>query len=79
MFMLPKSILHSNRQYMKALNLERFIPSRLKVHLIAIQINVVSRIFLKSRSYLSPLDFFAGGGRDSSRYSPISRRRVPRG
>ena len=39
------------------------IPNRLKVYLIAMQINAVSRLFLKSRSY-SIIDFFAGGGRE---------------
>jgi FkbM family methyltransferase len=38
------------------------IPNRLKIYLIAMQINAVSRLFLKSRSY-SIIDFFAGGGR----------------
>ena len=34
---------------MKTMNLERFIPNRLKVHLFAWQINAILRIFLKSR------------------------------
>jgi len=48
---------------MKIMNLHRFIPNRLIVHLIAMQVNVSSRIFLRSRS-LTLLNLFAGGGRE---------------
>lgn len=49
--------------FMKIMNLHRFIPNRLIVHLIAMQVNVSSRIFLRSRS-LTLLNLFAGGGRE---------------
>jgi hypothetical protein len=49
---------------MKIMNLHRFIPNRLIVHLIAIQVNVGSRMFLRSRSLSTLLNLFAGGGRE---------------
>jgi hypothetical protein len=46
------------------MNLDRFIPDRLKVHLIAMQVNAISRIFLSSRKLPPLLDLFGGGGRE---------------
>jgi FkbM family methyltransferase len=45
------------------MNLGRFIPNKLKAHIIGIQINTVSRVFLSAESLLSllVLDLFGGG------------------
>jgi FkbM family methyltransferase len=49
---------------MEIMNLDRFMPNRLKIHLIAMQVNAVSRVFLRSRKLLPLLDLFGGGGRE---------------
>jgi len=40
------------------------MPNRLRVHLIAMQVNAVSRVFLRSRKLLPLLDLFGGGGKE---------------
>jgi FkbM family methyltransferase len=44
------------------MNLDRFMPSRLKVHIIAMQINAISRIFLGGEKRI--IDLFSRGGRE---------------
>jgi hypothetical protein len=44
------------------MNLDRFMPSRLKVHIIAMQINAISRIFLGGEKRI--IDLFGRGGRE---------------
>jgi hypothetical protein len=44
------------------MNLDRFMSSRLKVHIIAMQVNTISRIFLGGEKRI--IDLFSRGGRE---------------